>query len=71
MKPTNLTWRKSSYSMGNGGNCIEVADAEHHIYVRDSKDPHGPALRFDRDQWRAFVSAVRDGGPYRLDAGLR
>lgn len=51
-----LDWRKSSYSGENGGNCIEVADATlGNILVRDSKDPHGPALAFDRDAWAAFV----------------
>lgn len=40
----DVRWRKSSYS-GNQGNCVELAhtlDA-----VRDSKNPTGPALRFD------------------------
>lgn len=48
--------------MGNGGNCVEVADAGRFVHVRDSKDPDGPALRFDREQWRAFVTALTDGG---------
>lgn len=56
-------WRKSSYSGGNGGDCIEVApgflpDA---IPVRDSKDPLGPALVFRAEAWASFVSAVRSG----------
>ncbi|WP_416875724.1 DUF397 domain-containing protein, partial [Kitasatospora sp. SC0581] len=38
-------WRKSSYSGGNGGNCIEVAPGFPGLVpVRDSKDPRGPAL---------------------------
>ncbi|MFD8701845.1 Scr1 family TA system antitoxin-like transcriptional regulator [Kitasatospora sp. NPDC059648] len=31
------------------------------VPVRDSKDPHGPALIFAADAWSAFVSAVRSG----------
>ncbi|MFD4395190.1 DUF397 domain-containing protein [Kitasatospora sp. NPDC058478] len=31
------------------------------IPVRDSKDPHGPALVFPAAAWEAFVSAVREG----------
>lgn len=53
-------WRKSSYSGQNGGNCIEVADGfPGAVPVRDSKDPHGPALVFAADAWSAFVAEVR------------
>ncbi|GAA3039865.1 DUF397 domain-containing protein [Kitasatospora sp. NPDC127116] len=39
-------WRKSSYSNGDG-DCVEVAEGiAGMVPVRDSKDPHGPALRF-------------------------
>jgi hypothetical protein len=40
--PGSLRWRKSSYSAGNGGECVEVAhtlDA-----LRDSKNIAGPVL---------------------------
>ncbi|MFF4948441.1 DUF397 domain-containing protein [Streptomyces chattanoogensis] len=54
-------WFKSSYS-NNGGNCIEVADSLPGIVpVRDSKDPHGPALVFSADGWSSFVTAVKGG----------
>ncbi|MFF3747434.1 DUF397 domain-containing protein [Streptomyces kronopolitis] len=54
-------WRKSSYSNGDGGNCVEVADDLPGIVpVRDSKDPHGPALIFPVAAWSSFVSAVKD-----------
>ena len=43
-----VTWRKSSYSGNNGGQCVEVGDAARVIAVRDSKDPHGPVLAFAR-----------------------
>ncbi|WBP91792.1 DUF397 domain-containing protein [Kitasatospora cathayae] len=57
-----LTWRKSSYSGGNGGNCIEVAPGFPGLVpVRDSKDPEGPALAFPVDAWSSFVAAVRSG----------
>lgn len=53
-------WRKSSYSNGNGGDCVEVADGFTGVVpVRDSKDPHGPALAFSADAWASFVGAVR------------
>jgi hypothetical protein len=31
------------------------------IAVRDSKDRHGPVLRFTPVEWEAFVGGVRDG----------
>ncbi|WP_256220570.1 MULTISPECIES: DUF397 domain-containing protein [unclassified Streptomyces] len=30
------------------------------VPVRDSKDPDGPVLAFERDTWASFVGAVRD-----------
>ncbi|WP_033220830.1 DUF397 domain-containing protein [Kitasatospora phosalacinea] len=61
----DATWRKSSHS-ANGGNCVEVSDNfPAAVPVRDSKDPHGPALVFPAAAWSAFVTAVRNGG---LDA---
>ncbi|WBP91096.1 DUF397 domain-containing protein [Kitasatospora cathayae] len=56
---TDAAWRKSTYSNGQGG-CIEVDDA-HPGRVRDSKDPHGPALVFPSEAWKSFVAAVRSG----------
>ncbi|MGV9853698.1 DUF397 domain-containing protein [Streptomyces sp. NPDC003442] len=57
-------WFKSSYS-DNGGQCIEVAAnlvaSRGVVPVRDSKDPHGPALMFESTAWSSFVSAVRHG----------
>jgi len=54
------SWRKSSYSNGDGGQCIEVDDT-HPGHVRDSKDPHGPVLEFTPAAWAAFVSATSTG----------
>ncbi|WP_377270936.1 DUF397 domain-containing protein [Peterkaempfera sp. SMS 1(5)a] len=31
------------------------------VPVRDSKDPHGPALVFPVAAWAAFVAAVKSG----------
>lgn len=57
-----VVWHKSSYSSGNGGACVEVADEVAGVIpVRDSKDPHGPVLAFPADAWSAFVGAVRRG----------
>lgn len=54
------TWRKSSYSGANGGDCIEVDDANPGT-VRDSKDPDGPRLTFTAHTWQTFVASVKAG----------
>jgi Domain of unknown function (DUF397) len=58
MDINGAAWRKSSYSGGNGGGCVEVAPAENDIVVRDSKDPGGPHLQFSADDWRAFLADI-------------
>ncbi|MGP3987809.1 DUF397 domain-containing protein [Streptomyces sp. 3N207] len=55
------TWRKSSYST-NGGNCVEVGEGLSRVVpVRDSKDPHGPALVFEPSAWSSFIATVQGG----------
>jgi hypothetical protein len=55
-----VTWHKSSYSGGSGGDCLEVThDLSTLVPVRDSKTPHGPTLIFRAETWSAFIDAVR------------
>ncbi|MGW0531440.1 DUF397 domain-containing protein [Streptomyces sp. NPDC003032] len=58
---TENAWFKSSYS-DPGQNCVEIADrtATPHpsIAVRDSKNPHGPALLLHPSAWSSFVAHV-------------
>lgn len=61
---SRAAWRKSSYSNGTGGSCVEIAmltvtPGEHNIAIRDSKDPHGPALTFTARQWSTFTTAIK------------
>ncbi|MBL7498293.1 DUF397 domain-containing protein [Frankia sp. CNm7] len=59
---TALVWRKSTYSAGNGGECVEVATLpDGGRAVRDSKDPDGPVLHFTTAEWIAFLAGVRNG----------
>ena len=44
-------WRKSSYSGGQGGNCVEVGGAASVIMVRDTTDRNGRTLAFTADTW--------------------
>ncbi|GAA3788401.1 DUF397 domain-containing protein [Streptomyces phyllanthi] len=56
-------WRKSSYSNGDGGNCVEVAALPGTVPVRDSKTAHhgGPVLLFRTPAWTAFLAEVKQG----------
>lgn len=61
--PATLAWRKSSFSNGTGGECVEVADLpDGGRAVRDTKDHGtGPILWFTSAEWDAFVKGVRAG----------
>ena len=56
--PSAVTWRTSSYSGGNGGQCVEVA-ASGRVLVRDTKDRAGAVLAFTPDAWQAFAAGIR------------
>ncbi|WP_306322929.1 MULTISPECIES: DUF397 domain-containing protein [unclassified Streptomyces] len=54
------SWHKSSYSGGDGGDCLEFTrDLDGIAPVRDSKNPTGPKLKFRADAWSAFVADLR------------
>ncbi|MET7615852.1 DUF397 domain-containing protein [Streptomyces sp. NPDC005408] len=60
---TSAAWRKSSYSDGGGGDCVEIADNLLGLVpVRDSKNPRGPVLVFPVGAWAAFVAEVNGAG---------
>ncbi|MFG3196236.1 DUF397 domain-containing protein [Streptomyces sp. NPDC048208] len=57
---TNACWYKSTYSNGDGGNCVEVADGVPGLVpVRDSKVTDGPVLLLGATAWANFIGAVR------------
>ncbi|MYW15510.1 DUF397 domain-containing protein [Streptomyces sp. SID161] len=59
--PTPDTWRKSSYSGGGQGDaCVEVADLDTHIAVRDSKAPARAVLTFPAAAFGSFLGAVKE-----------
>ncbi|MFD5803065.1 DUF397 domain-containing protein [Streptomyces sp. NPDC049936] len=64
---SDALWAKSSYSNGDGGNCVEVADGIPGLVpVRDSKvardgDGDGPVLLLTARAWAPFVEAVSRG----------
>lgn len=56
----NARWIKSSFSSG-GDNCVEIAFIDSFVAVRDSKNPDGPGLLFQRDVYGGFLSGVTGG----------
>ncbi|MFE2941317.1 DUF397 domain-containing protein [Streptomyces sp. NPDC059255] len=56
---SNALWMKSSYSSGQGGECVEFAPnlaPSGVIPVRDSKAPTGPVLTLTPVAWSDFVA---------------
>ncbi|MFI7272718.1 DUF397 domain-containing protein [Streptomyces sp. NPDC049879] len=55
-------WKRSSYSEGNGGECVEcapgLARSLGHVPVRDSKNPNGRALAVSTPAWRHFLASL-------------
>jgi hypothetical protein len=54
-----LDWRKSTYSSGNGAECVEVGNGSGVVAVRDTQDRHGSALAFIPAAWRRFTDQVK------------
>lgn len=49
-----LTWRKSTFSGGGNGGCVELAWPDGQVAVRDSKHPE-PVLTFPHTTWSRFL----------------
>ncbi|HUC27842.1 MAG TPA: DUF397 domain-containing protein [Streptosporangiaceae bacterium] len=52
-------WRKSTYSDGNGGECVETASDAGMILIRDTTDRDGVTLAIPAGAWRAFAALLR------------
>jgi hypothetical protein len=58
---STAVWRKSSASAGEN-DCVEVTDLPGGgRAVRDSKNPHLPALRFTASEWEAAKKGILAG----------
>jgi hypothetical protein len=51
-------WRKSSYSGGNGGGCVEVASTPGAVLVRDTTNRAGAVLAVPAATWRRFTASL-------------
>ncbi|MFF4581373.1 DUF397 domain-containing protein [Streptomyces sp. NPDC001389] len=58
MNSSQLRWFKSSYSSGDGDNCVEVATCTDTVHIRDSKLTAGPELKVGPATWTAFLDGV-------------
>lgn len=56
MNTTELDWFKSSYSGGDGDNCVEVAVRPEAVHLRDSKDRSLRPLTVAPTAWAAFTA---------------
>lgn len=53
-------WRKSSYSNASG-NCVEVADTDHLVAIRDTKQGgRRPILEFTAVAWQKFLAETKN-----------
>jgi hypothetical protein len=59
MEDLKRPWRKSSYS-GNGGECVETANGDRSVMVRDTKLDRSPALTFSAHDWRRFTASIKN-----------
>jgi len=52
-----LRWRRSTQC--SGGNCVEVAEADGQILVRNSAQPD-IVVTFSRPEWAAFIASAHE-----------
>ncbi|MFI0739359.1 DUF397 domain-containing protein [Streptomyces sp. NPDC021100] len=55
-----IEWQKSSFSGGGGENCVELAQYDGSILMRESDDP-GAIITTSRENLRAFLLGVKAG----------
>lgn len=59
---SELNWRKSTFSSGANGSCVEVAELPGGgRAVRNSKRPDAGRVDYTADEWRAFIAGVKNG----------
>jgi hypothetical protein len=63
MPPSSTVWRRSSYSNGMGGECLEMTPVPGAIAVRDSKVATGlQQLMLSTAAWQSFIRALPSVG---------
>ncbi|RAY12877.1 DUF397 domain-containing protein [Actinomadura craniellae] len=59
--PPTTTWRKSSRSSGQGGQCVEVAALTSAVGIRDSKNPTLGHLTMRTEDFDALITRIKRG----------
>jgi hypothetical protein len=54
-----LAWHKARFCAS--GECVEVAQRDGVIILRDSTQPSGRMLHWGAEEWRTFVRTVKAG----------
>jgi hypothetical protein len=57
-EPSDTAWIKATRS-GDRGDCVEMRCHAGGVEVRDSKDPHGPVLRFTPSEFAAWLDGAK------------
>ena len=53
------SWRKASFCAS--GECVEVAQQNGMIVLRDSTEPRGSVVRYTTEEWQTFVRGIKAG----------
>ncbi|ONK14735.1 DUF397 domain-containing protein [Streptomyces sp. MP131-18] len=59
--PLDGEWVKSSYSVGNGNDCVRLMKITGGVAIDDSKSPHREPLRYTPTELTAFIQAAKAG----------
>ncbi|TYB42912.1 DUF397 domain-containing protein [Actinomadura chibensis] len=60
METDKIVWRKANRSTSTGGECVELATLSNGLTaIRDSKNPSGPKLLLERNEFAALVTALK------------
>jgi len=54
-----MEWRKSTYSTGSGGDCVETASQTGTVMVRDTANRAGETLVIAAPAWKRFTATLR------------
>jgi hypothetical protein len=58
-RTVNPSWRKSSYSSGNGGQCVETGHVTGAVLIRDTRDRDGVTLSVSPETWASFTASLK------------
>lgn len=61
-KAERTIWRKSSYSGGSGGNCVEVAEGQD-VLIRDTQHRELGHLTFTGAEWTSLLTNLKAHHP--------